>query len=109
MDILEFTGWFLIGFPAGMLILVLGLRRLLSWMDDRGYIFYTGNPSTYGSLANAFLELQSLVRPAAQHILEVKDAEELHREEDGEAGPDDPTRHLGGSKSARDSRDRTME
>ena len=92
---LETTGWLMIAFPAAVLIIVLVLKKVLQWLDDRGYIFYTGDPSTYGSLGSAFLELQKIVEPRSQYVLEVKDEEENHLDQDGEAGPDDPTRHLG--------------
>ena len=92
---LETTGWLMIAFPAGVLIIVLVLKKVLQWLDDRGYIFYTGDPSTYGSLGPAFLELQKIVEPKSQYVLEAKDEEEHRIEQDGEAGPDDPTRHFG--------------
>ena len=75
--------------------IVLVLKKVLQWLDDRGYIVYTGDPSTYGSLGPAFLELQKIVEPKSQYVLEVKDEEEHRIEQDGEAGPDDPTRHFG--------------
>ena len=92
---LEITGWLMVAFPAGVLILVLVRKKLLQWLDDRGYIFYTGDPSTYVSLELAFLQLQKMVQPESQYVLEAKDEEEHHSEQDGEAGPDDPARHLG--------------
>jgi hypothetical protein len=81
-----------IAFFVGVVLFVFFLRRLLSWMDQRGWILYSGDPPTYGSLGNAFQELQSMAEPQIQYVLEVKQEEES--EEDGEAGPDDPTRHL---------------
>jgi hypothetical protein len=83
---LEVALWLLVGLPAGVLIFVLALKRVLLWLDERGYIFYTGNPTTYGSLGNAFLDLQSMVDPSAAYVLEAKDLEEQGVEEDGEAG-----------------------
>jgi hypothetical protein len=77
---------------VAVVLFVFFLRRLLSWMDQRGWILYSGDPPTYGSLGNAFQELQSLAEPRVQYVLEEKQHDES--EEDGEAGPDDPTRHL---------------
>jgi hypothetical protein len=88
-DVLEFFAALFIAFPAAMLILVLTLRRVILWLDERGYIFYTGNPSTYGSLGNSFLELQHLAQPEIQYLLEAKDDEDLHKEDAGVAGSPD--------------------
>ena len=77
---------------VAVVLFVFFLRRLLWWMDQRGWILYSGDPPTYGSLGNAFQELQSLAEPHIQYVLEERRYEES--EEDGEAGPDDPTRHL---------------
>ena len=79
---------------VGIVLLVFFLRRVFAWMDRRGWIMYTGDPPTYGSLGNALLELQKLAQPQMEYILEQKEADEQKLEEDGEAGPDDPTRDL---------------
>ncbi len=77
---------------VAVVLFVFCLRRLLWWMDQRGWILYSGDPPTYGSLGNAFQELQAIAEPHIQYVLEEKRCDES--EEDGEAGPDDPTRHL---------------
>jgi hypothetical protein len=75
-----------------VVLFVFFLRRLLWWMDQRGWIFYSGDPPTYGSLGNAFQQLQSLGEPQVKYFLEEKQEEKS--EQDDECGPDDPTRHL---------------
>ena len=82
-----------IGF-AGFLLVVFFVKRLLAWLDEHDYIIYNGHTPTYGSLGNAFMELQKLAEPQKEYVLEVRDEEKHKREEEGEAGPDDPTRHL---------------
>jgi hypothetical protein len=91
-----FEGMFVFALSVfvGIILLVFFLRRMFAWMDRRGWIMYTGDPPTYGSLGNAFLELQKLAQPQMEYILEQKEAEKQKLEEDGEAGPDDPTRKL---------------
>ena len=79
---------------VGIILLIFFLRRMLAWIGRRGWITYTGNAPTYGTLGNAFLELQKLAQPQMEYILEQKEAEKDKLEEDGEAGPDDPTRDL---------------
>lgn len=70
------------------------LKRLLAWMDERGWITYTGHVPTYRTVGNAFLELQSLAEPQKEYVLKLKEDVEQKREEDDEAGPDDPTRGI---------------
>ena len=48
-------------------------------------------PST-SSLGNAFHSLQTLTRPTIAYVLEEKYDEDM--DDDGDGGPDDPTRHL---------------
>jgi hypothetical protein len=79
---------------VGIVLLVFFLRRLLWWMELRGCIMYMGDPPTYGSLGNAFMELQKLGQPQYEYVLEQKEEQKPKMEEDGEAGPDDPTRDL---------------
>jgi hypothetical protein len=68
---------------VGVVVFVFFLRR-------RG-ILPGGRPS-YCGLGNAFLHLQNLAEREKQYILE--ETEEEEPEQDGEAGPDDPTAHL---------------
>ena len=68
-------------------LLVFFLKRLLAWLDRHGYITYTGHVPTYGSLGNAFLELQSLAEPHKKYVIEMREEQETKQEEDGEAGP----------------------
>ena len=92
----SFEGFLIFGLAVfvGIVLLVFFLRRIFAWMDRRGWLPYTGDPPTYGSLGNAFLELQKLAQPQMEYILEQKEADKQKQEEDGEAGPDDPTRDL---------------
>lgn len=76
-------------FFAAIVLLVFFLRRLLSWMDARGWITYSGNAPTYGTLGNAFLELQSLAQPEKQYVIEMKEQCEQKREEDDIGGPEE--------------------
>ncbi len=60
-------------------------------MDDRDWIIYRGDMPTYGSLGNAFLELQAMFEPQKQHVLELKEEEEQKRDQEDVGGSDDPT------------------
>jgi hypothetical protein len=78
---------------VAVVLLIFFLRRLLWWMEQRGWICYSGDPPTYGSLGNAFQQIQSLGEPRIQYCLEEKQREQRCERQDG-AGPDDPVRHL---------------
>ena len=74
-------------------VIVLGiffLKRGLAWLDDRFLITYTGNVPTYGTLGNAFLELQSMAQPEKQCVIEMKEDEKQKKEQDDIGGSDDP-------------------
>jgi len=60
------------GLYFAVLLFLAGLRRLFEWMDDRGWITYTGGGPTYGTIGNAALELQKIFEPGKQHVLEQK-------------------------------------
>lgn len=77
-----------------VIFLVFALRKLLCWMDERGWIIYSGDPPTYGTLGRVLLELQGIAQPEKQYVMQAKKEQETKMEADGEGGPDDPTRHL---------------
>jgi len=54
-------------FFAGIVLLVFFLKRLLAWMDERGWVTCTENVPTYHTLGNAFLELLE-PRPAGEAV-----------------------------------------
>ncbi len=66
------------------------LKRGLAWLDDRFLITYTDHVPTYGTLGNAFLELQSLAQPEKQYVIEMKEDEKQKKEQDDIAGSDHP-------------------
>ena len=49
------------------------LDRLLLWMERRGWVYWRKTKRTTGpGMGNALLEIQSLVEPAARHVLEIR-------------------------------------
>ncbi len=75
-------------FIAVVLLLVFFLKRIFAWMDRRGWITYTGDTPTYGSLGSAFLHMQAMMQPGVEHVLEAKQEEEEKKEQDDSGGPD---------------------
>ena len=76
---------------AGPILCVYFLKRLLGWMDEHDWIIYRGDVPTYGSLGNAFLELQAMFEPQKEHVLELKEEEEQKRDQEDVGGSRDPT------------------
>ena len=87
---------------AGPILLVFFLPRLLAWMDARDWIVYRGDVPTYGSLGNAFLEIQAIFEPQKQYVLGQKEEEEQKRDQEDVGGSRDPT--LGASLPPADER-----
>ena len=57
---------------VGIILFIFFLKRALAWLDDRYLITYTGHVPTYGTLGNAFLELQTLAQPENEYVIEMK-------------------------------------
>lgn len=48
---------------------IYGLHRLLSWLEDRGSIYYLKKRGSSGTVGSAFLEVQSLIEPSKRHVV----------------------------------------
>lgn len=50
------------------------VHHLLSWMERRGWIFYRSSPTAPLGVraANALMELDTLVNPAVEHVIEYR-------------------------------------
>ena len=75
----------------GIILIIFFLKRGLAWLDDRFWITYNGHVPTYGTLGNAFLELQSLAQPEKQYVIEMKADEKQKKEQDDIGGSGDPS------------------
>jgi len=74
--VLLFTPWALF---------VFFLKRTLAWMDRRGWVSYHSHVPTYGSLGNAFMEIQAIVQPEKAYVLELKEAQKQEKRDDDDA------------------------
>ena len=73
---------------VGIIFFIFFLKRALAWLDDRFLITYSGHVPTYGTLGNAFLELQALAQPEKQYVIEMKEDEKQKKDQDDVAGSD---------------------
>ena len=71
---------------AGVVIGVYGLHRLALWMEAKGWIFYIHKKANPNTLGNAVLSVEQLIRPGAEHVLEVRQSQRVERDDSG--GPD---------------------
>jgi hypothetical protein len=67
------------------------LHRLLSWAEDRGWIFYRNRKLTITILATALFRAPALavVQPEKQHVVAAK--REVHEDDDDDGKPQPPT------------------
>ena len=91
MERLMFMG---IAVYVGLVLCIFFLKRGLAWLDDRYLITYSGHVPTYGTLANAFLELQGLAQPEKQYVIEMKEDEKQKKELHDVGGSDAPSRRM---------------
>lgn len=57
-------------------IVMYGLHRLATWMEDRRWIYYRKRRGSSGTLTSAALEIQALLEPQKRHVLEVTQRDE---------------------------------
>ena len=70
---------------AGLALLLFAVDRLALWAERRGWIYYRFRKAAPGSKANAFLEVQTLLEPSKEHIVEVRKEIRQEEAEPGEA------------------------
>ena len=75
-----------------VLLVIFYLRRARWRRRRRASGNYTGFYPSASSLGNAFHTLQVFTRPTIAHVLQEKYDEDM--EDDGDGGPEDPTRQL---------------
>ncbi|MCR4410440.1 MAG: hypothetical protein QHH43_09395 [Candidatus Saccharicenans sp.] len=75
-----------IGLVAGLL---LGLDRLLLYMEGRGWIYYRRKKPSSSALSNACLEVQQLLEPSKKYVVQIKKDERRDQQEAGDLPPEE--------------------
>lgn len=71
--------------------------RLLLWMERKGWVYWRKTKRRTGpGVGNALLEIQTLVEPAARHVLELR-----QEVKEDSPNPADPPSNDGGSRPGR--------
>lgn len=73
----------------GVISLYVG-HRFLSWMDDRGWIYYRRRRGTSAALGNALLQVQTFYQPSVQEVLEARLEEPTEAAESGDPPSEGP-------------------
>ncbi|MFN8007060.1 MAG: hypothetical protein U0V70_08595 [Terriglobia bacterium] len=68
---------------AGVLLLV-ALDQLGLWLERKGWLYYRHSKPSSSQLGNALLELQSILEPSKQHVMEVRLEERDQKPDSGD-------------------------
>lgn len=66
------------------------VHRGLVWMEGRGWVYYRDAPPPPGAAVNALSVFETLVNPAAEHVIEYRRAGDLRPTLSDEPEPPDP-------------------
>jgi len=68
----------------GIGIVLYAIHRLGLWMEERGWIYYWKKRGSSGALGSALLEIEALLEPGKQHVLEISQKDEPESSESGD-------------------------
>lgn len=74
---------FVVGTVILIVAILLGLDRLLLWMERRGWIYWRKSKSSGTGIGNALLEIQSMLGPSRKNIVEVMKEDKREQEDSG--------------------------
>jgi len=67
---------------SGISVVGIGVRRLLMWMGERGWIFYGNNRGSVGAGGMAAMEIAAMLEPEVAHVVEEIRSEKLRGSQD---------------------------
>lgn len=70
----------------GVLAGLYGLHRLCLWLQERGWLYHVHKKPSLVSLGRVALELQQMTQPEKRYLLEVRQKQQVERDDRG--GPD---------------------
>jgi hypothetical protein len=80
--------WTAIGLAIVAALLV--VDRLLLWAEDRDWIYYRKRKPSITSLGTALFQMQAIVQPEKQHIVEARREIKEDEDDDGDGKPGPP-------------------
>lgn len=63
------------------------IDRAALWAEDRGWIYWRKKRAQTGAISSALISLDAVTNPAAQHVVEAKEAKKLEERDNGDDGP----------------------
>lgn len=72
---------------VSIVFIAVAIDRLLLWCEMRGWISYRRTPRIRHGTGIAMLNIEALLQPSRRYVVERRQQEQVHREEDDEAGP----------------------
>lgn len=75
-----------------MMLIIISLYfadRICLWLERRGWLYYRRKKPESSILGNAFLDLQTILNPSAQYIIEMKQKENVVMKNEAEAPTDE--------------------
>ena len=73
--------WVLVA--IGTALVLWGLDRMCLWLESRGWLYYRRVKPSSSSLGTALLELQSILEPSRQHVIEARLEEDDEQADSG--------------------------
>jgi hypothetical protein len=68
----------------GIATALFALHLLALWMERRGWLYYVKKQGSGGAAGNAFLEIQSLLKPETKNVLQMRRERRVERDDKGE-------------------------
>lgn len=72
---------------VGLIAAWLGFDRAMLWAEQRGWVYWRRNKASRSAVGSALLELQSILEPDKEHVVEERARQ---RGDIEQAGDDDP-------------------
>jgi hypothetical protein len=78
--------WSLAAWLVAVGLVLYGLHRGALWMERRGWIYYRDQRASTSSASNAFMQVQAIFEPRAEHVVEARRSDDARAAEDAGAG-----------------------
>jgi hypothetical protein len=74
---------------GGVVLALFLIDRVALWAEDRGWIYWRMKRAQSSAMSSILISLDVVTNPAAQHVVEAKQAKKLEERDNGD---DDPPR-----------------
>ena len=78
--------WTVAAWVIGVSSALYAVHRAALWMERRGWIYYRDTRASSSNASNAFMQVQALFEPRAEHVVEGRSSDRLRSAEDADPG-----------------------